>query len=178
MIYRHKNKFAFAIALAVGVTAAVAMFAEHSRAQLQTLPGQTPPTTGEQPPVVRVGTYNPQAAFEAHPAQEELMEAFNQVQTQMMQAQEAGDQQQMQQLQQGYEQKRNQIVERFQREVNEVLPVVAEAAGIKVVALQVVYSADDAQVRDLTPHLVGIFTQEEEQEEALPPTQHFPNLPN
>lgn len=175
MIQRHKNKFAFAIALAVGVTATVAMFAEHSQAQLQPQPGQTPPATANQPPAVQVGTYDPQAAFEAHPAQEELREAFEQVQAQMMQAQQNGDQEQMQQLQQGYEQKRNQIVERFQREVNQVLPVVAEASGIKVVALQVVYSAADAQVTDLTPHLVGVFSQEEEQQQVLPPTQQFPN---
>lgn len=171
MIRRHANKAFITMIVAVAVLVSVTIFTGPSRAQLQVFQEEAPPAdTRTSQVAVEVGTYTPAMAFEKHPAQQEVMEAFQIAQAQMQEAQQQGDQETIQQVQQQYEQKRAQIVEEFQRDVAKVLPEAAEAAGVKVVALQVVYTADDARVKDVTPHLINALNTEMEEKSPLPST--------
>ncbi len=108
---------------------------------------------------ITVGTYDQEAIFMQHPANQELQDFYQQVQQQM---QEAGQQdpQQAQQIRQQIETKRQEVIRDFQSSINEALPGVAEDAGVQVVALQVVYSADNIETTDLTEELTAAVAEE------------------
>ncbi len=111
-------------------------------------------------PAMKVGVYDQQALFDEYPGSEELMQYYQQIQPQMQEAQQAGDQQKMQQLQQATEQKRKEVIANFQNAVKQALPEVASNVGIKVVAIQVVYAADDVQTTNLTKPLAAAIAEE------------------
>lgn len=177
MIQRHANKLIVSMILVVAAVIGVTLFTGHSNAQLPPL-RQTPQAANNAPqPALEVGTYNANAAFDKHPARQEVLKAFQTAQAQIQQAQEQGDQEQLQAVQQQYEKQREQIIEAFQQDVNKALPAAAQAAGVKVVALQVVYTDDDVAVRDVTPQLVNALSAEtEQQQNALPPAP--PQMPS
>jgi len=102
-----------------------------------------------------VGVYQPQAVFNEHPVREEMIGELERVQLQMQQAQQAGDTQRIMELQSQMEQKQQEVVERFQQDLNRVMPRVAEEAGVKVVAVQVAYVADDVQTKDVTQQVIA-----------------------
>ncbi|MFW6170019.1 MAG: hypothetical protein ACODAD_05975, partial [Planctomycetota bacterium] len=99
---------------------------------------------------LQVGTYEAEAAFQAHPAQKGMQTALQQAQTQMQQAQQQGNQEMMQQIQQQFEQAREQAIQQFEQDVSRVLPNVAEDAGVQVVAVEVAYADDDVKTVDIT----------------------------
>ncbi len=136
--------------LFLGVATTVAMFAGSLSAQAQDAP-EKPQST------FQVGTYDPEAAFQQHPAQVELGEASQTAQAQMQAAQQEGDQQKLQQIQQQFEQTRGQVIEKFYRDVNQTMPTAAKAADVKVVAVEVSYTANDVETRDITPQLIAAF---------------------
>lgn len=115
---------------------------------------------------VIVGTYDTEVAFQEHPAYEELMKALTDAQTGMQEAQEEGNQEKSQQVQQRYDQIRTQIIEEFRRDVEEAVPEAAEQAGVKVVAIEVVYKDDDVRTKDITKNIVESFGDQEEPEEG------------
>lgn len=101
---------------------------------------------------ITVGTYDQEAVFQQHPANEELQAFYQEVQQQMQQAGQENPQQ-MQQIRQQVETKRQEAIQDFQTSVSEALPKVADEAGVQIVALQVMYSADGIQTADLTEEL-------------------------
>lgn len=121
-----------------------------------------------------VGTYNPQAVFERHPAQARLMEITETLQTAMQQAQQEGDAARMQQIQQEYEQEHTQAVEQFQRDVSRAVPVAAETAGVSVVAVEIVYAAADVQTRDITQQVVQVLDDYAGEEQDPPGVPQVP----
>ena len=112
------------------------------------------------PPAMKVGIYDQQALFEQYPGSQELMQFYQRVQQQMQEAVQNGDQQRIQQLQQSAEQKQKEVVDAFHEAVEEALPKVANEANVKVVALQVVYTADSVQETNLTRPLAAALNQE------------------
>jgi Skp family chaperone for outer membrane proteins len=147
MIQHRANKFLVGVGAVAGLVMVAVLVA-----------AQPPGYAAERPEsALKIGTYEPAAAFQAHPDQKGMMEALRTAQTQMQQAQQEKDQQKMQQIQKQYEQVRQQAVQKFQKDLSEVLPEVAKAAGVKVVATQVVYKAEGVQTVDLTPVLVKAF---------------------
>lgn len=145
------RSLAFPALLTAGlVLGAVVAVGPHTDAQAQQQDAE---------PAMKVGVYDQQALFQEYPGSEELMQYFQQIESDMQEARQAGDQEKMQQLQQATEQKRNEVVEKFQDAVQEALPQVAGEENVKVVAMQVVYTADDVQTTNLTEPLAAAITE-------------------
>lgn len=173
MSQHETNKFVLITGMIVGIAVTIVIFTGHLTARPQL--SQVPATeSNESKDVFKVGTYRPQAAFEKHPLHKKLMEKYTSLQTEIQGAQQEGDQQKVKQLQQKFEQHRTQIVEQFQSDVKEAFPEVAEETGIKVIALQIAYTANDVAMQDVTEHIVEIFTEKDEKESAEPQFQ-FPS---
>jgi len=109
---------------------------------------------------MQVGTYDQQALFQEYPGSDELTEFYRDLQQRMQQAQQEGNQQKLQELQQEAEAKRQQVLQGFQNAVKTAIPQVAEEADVQVVALQVVYAADDVEQADLTRPLAQAIAAE------------------
>jgi len=109
---------------------------------------------------VTVGVYDQQALFDQYPGSDELIQYYQDVQQQMQAAQQSGDQQKLQQLQQSIQQKRQEILTNFQQAVDEAVPEVARSVGVKVVAMEVIYTAEDVQTTNLTRSLADAIAEE------------------
>lgn len=96
-----------------------------------------------------IGTYDPQKVFQKHPRYKELVTAMMVVRK----AQEDGDQNTAMEAQRAFEQKRVEIGQEYQKDVSEVLPDAAEAAGVDAIAIQVPFTSEDTEPRDVTPTL-------------------------
>ncbi|MFO7975252.1 MAG: hypothetical protein R6V12_11520 [Candidatus Hydrogenedentota bacterium] len=158
MMRNNVKKVLLGVAMVVAAVTAISITAGHLRVQAQ-----------EAAPVIEIGTYNPQAAFEKHPAQTALMEIMETLQTDLQKAQEEGDSAKVQQIQQQYEQERAQAIEQFHNDINRIIPSAAQAAGVNVVALEIVYAAENVKTQDITPELINAFDDlggEEGQKEA------------
>lgn len=187
---RHTNaKLLFAAALTVGAVVGLVMVSAPMDAQ-----GQFPPAPpeddqpAEEPPAeqlppldeeqeteadmpgsqadLQVGTYDPQSVLEQHPAHEELWQAAQSTQSEMQKAQEQDDYEQVQQLQKQYQEKRNQILDDFEADIDNAIPEVAEDMGVQVVALEVVYTDDNIQTKDITSELVDELNDDQDQQGA------------
>ena len=174
MMSKHTNKLVLAITVIICIAVTIAIFTGPLTAQAQVPLGQASTAKSDGSKVAfKVGTYNPQTAFEQHPLQKKLMEKYNSLQAAIQEAQQEGDQQKAMQLQQQFEQQRTQIIEQFQQDVEKALPEAAEAADVKVIALEIAYTADDVKTQDVTAHIVETFTEKDENKSAEPQFQ-FP----
>lgn len=160
MIQNNTRRFFLGTAVATGIAVATLTLISQMTAQAQE-PGQDVPA--RQPKrseaALKIGTYDPETAFQSHPAQKKLMGARKTALEQMQQAKQQKNAEKVRQVQQQYEQARDQAVQQFDRDVTQALPKVARDAGIKVVAREVVYKADNVKTVDITPHLSRVFTQ-------------------
>lgn len=104
-----------------------------------------------------IGTYDAQSAFEQYPARTEMVQQIQQSQQKMQQAQQQGDQQTLMKLQQELEQLQQETIAAFYNDVEEALPQIAEKQGIKVIAMQVIYTSDDVKSSDVTQQIVKSF---------------------
>jgi hypothetical protein len=171
MIHRNTNKFVLLVVLAAGGLITAVMFTGQLNAQDQVPSLQNSPEQNSKEEVqFKVGTYDPQTAFSKHPAQKTLMDSYTSIQASIQKAQQEGDQQKVMQLEQQFEQQRNQIIEQFQQDVEKALPDAADKAGVKVIALEIAYTADDVAPEDVTSDIVETFTEEDG---GIPAGQQF-----
>ncbi|AQQ71824.1 hypothetical protein SMSP2_02203 [Limihaloglobus sulfuriphilus] len=167
MIHRNTNKFVMLAALAAGVLITAVMFTGQLNAQDQAPSWQNSSeqnSTSKESSII--GTYDPQAAFEQHPLQEKLMEFYASIQEETQKAQQQENQQKLRQLQQQFEQQRNQVIEQFHQDVEKALPEAAEAAGVKIIALEIAYTANDITPQDVTEQIVETFTEKDGEKTA------------
>lgn len=115
---------------------------------------------------VRVGVYNQEQVFQQYPAREELLKVYESAQADIQKAQQEGNQQRVQQLQQELQVKQQQIIQQFENDVEEALPDVAREANVHVVALEVVYTAEGVNTKDLTAEIAEGIGGEPEQVES------------
>ncbi|MFO7905040.1 MAG: hypothetical protein R6U98_20415 [Pirellulaceae bacterium] len=59
----------------------------------------------------------------------------------------------MQQIQQQFEQSRGQAIQQFEQDISQLLPEIADEAGVQVVAMEIVYKADNVKTIDITPRV-------------------------
>lgn len=122
---------------------------------------------------MRLGTYEPQRAFQQYHGMQDFNQQMQRLQQQAQEAQQQGDQQRMMQIQQEMQQLQNQVVEQFHSDVENVIPKVAENAGVQLVAIDIVYAADDlGEPHDLTDQLI-----QQVNEEAGVETEQEPDMP-
>lgn len=172
MMRNQTDKLIFGIALVVGAMMAVIASTGCLQAQAQDTPPETPEAAEQA--TIRIGIYDAEAAFQTHPAHTELEEATGRIQVQMQRAREAADQAQLLELQQEYKQKQEEAIASFQADVAKALPVAAQVAGVKVVALQVPYRTDDVEVEDITSRLIGVLNVVTAEQREGSATQEFP----
>lgn len=108
-----------------------------------------------------IGTYQPQAAFEAYPPREEMLKNMQQIQVQMQEAQQAQDAERTAALQQQAQQMQNATINRFYKDVERVLPDIAEESNLEVIALQVVYRDPGVAVQDVTAEVAEALQADE-----------------
>jgi hypothetical protein len=104
---------------------------------------------------ITIGTYKPQAAFEQSPDRAELMKVVQSLRQEMTTAQQAQDRQKMMAVQQKFQQAQQRITGAFEKKVRAALPDIAKTAGVKIIAVDVAYSADDVAVKDVTKQLIA-----------------------
>lgn len=177
MTQRNMNRTMYGIAAGISITTMLVMLAGYTSAQIQLPPGaaddaadksKAAEKTEKEKAALQVGTYDPQEVFRAHPAQDKLIDSIRSAQKEMQEAQEAGDQEKMQQIQQRAERNREQVIDRFQQDVADALPKVARSAKVKVVALEVVYAAEDVRTKNITPQLIDVFRDENKDADRVP----------
>jgi Skp family chaperone for outer membrane proteins len=118
--------------------------------------------------VAQVGTYDRQKAFRQYPGRKDLMDAFTSARSQMSKAQQEGNQKKIKEIQQNLQKKQTEIVKKFQKDVKKALPDVADKAKVKVVAVDVVYTADDVNTKDITSDIVKAIGGDPEKMNQLP----------
>ncbi len=189
MIRRNARTFLLGFALVAVFVVGIAMLTGDGSAQTEfpeefmfeeeaPTPEEEPLSPEEEPPApdaLQVGTYDPDVAFRRHPVQQTLQMALRTAQSEMARAQQAGDQMLMQQVQQQYERTANMAIQEFQQDVTRVLPEVAAEAGVKVIATDVVYSADDVHISDITPQVIDAMLEGLPDAPAPPMTPEFPS---
>ncbi|MFP4027755.1 MAG: hypothetical protein ACLFWL_08200 [Candidatus Brocadiia bacterium] len=118
-----------------------------------------------------VGIYEPQRAFQQYPGRAKLMKAYQSVQKDMAKAREEGDQQKTQQLQQQLQQKQEEVIEEFENKVEKALPTIARKEELKLVATEVVYTADNVETKDVTTAVMEAIGGGEEEKPRTVPRQ-------
>ncbi|MFP3937147.1 MAG: hypothetical protein ACLFVW_02305, partial [Phycisphaerae bacterium] len=101
-----------------------------------------------------IGTYDPAQAFQSSAGQKELEQKASDAQAQAEQAKQEGNEQKMMQISQQFQMDQQRIIQQFQSDVEQVMPEVAESEGVKVVAVEITYAAEDVQTKDVTEALV------------------------
>ena len=111
--------------------------------------------TGEADEAMIVGTYNPQQVAMQSGLQQKMQGEMAGLQQRMQAAQQEGDQAAMQQIQGEAGQIQERIVGEFESDLDEAMPGVAEEAGVKIIAVEVSYTADDIETKDVTNALIA-----------------------
>ncbi|MBD3297828.1 MAG: hypothetical protein GF341_04165 [candidate division Zixibacteria bacterium] len=153
MIRQNARTTIFASVLAVGLAL---LLAGPVQAQLLDQYDAKPVERNPDAPAL-VGTFDAQQVFQAHPGQQELMEAMQSAQMQLQQAQQTGDQMKMQQIQQEFQNTRNRVTSDFESKLTEIMPAVAKANGVKIAAAEVAYLGDEVGTTDLTADVISAF---------------------
>jgi len=104
---------------------------------------------------VRIGTYEPQLAFQQYHGMREFNQRNEELQREAQEAQQEGDQQRLMQIQQELQQLQGQVIEQFYNDVEQVIPKVAENAGVKIVAIEIAYADEKfGDPKDITEKLI------------------------
>lgn len=106
---------------------------------------------------LQVGVYNPQQVFEQYPGRQQMMENLASLQQEAEQAIQQENHQKLAELQAQAEQQQRRTVEQFQQDVQEVLPQVAQATGVQLVAMEIIYAAPDVEQQNLTQAIIEQF---------------------
>lgn len=117
---------------------------------------------------LRVATYQPQEAFQMY----HRTAAFQQEMQQLQADAEQMEPEEVAQLQERAQQMQQELIGQFEEDVEDAVSGIAEENGVKVVATEVVYSADRVEVADVTEEVVEEINdgaEEQNRENALPP---------
>ncbi len=159
-----KNIF-FGIAVVIGILTASHIFT-YAQVPIEPVePQQRDNQRGNEskssPAALNIGTYNTDEVYKEHPAQKQLEDTLQSARKQMQRAQEENDQQKMQQIQQEYQNAYQQAVKQVQQDISRVMPEAAKDAGVKVVAMTIVYKDDNVKTTDITPQLVKAIKEDQ-----------------
>jgi hypothetical protein len=157
----HQRTHRFNVAVLAAIAAVAVVFAGGSL---------TPAHAQDSSEQVVVGTFDQQEAIK--PYRDALRAAQQKIRQNMQQQMQGGGQgnqgnrrQAMQQAQQKMQQESQRIRERYQGDLEEVMPKVADAAGVDVIVPQVSYKRDSVQTKDITEQVIAQL------EEVAPKTQ-------
>lgn len=104
----------------------------------------------------QVGTYEPQAVFQNSPHSATLTERLAPLQQEAQQAAQEGDQQRAIEIQGRMQTIQNEVVQEFLSDVEAAIPNVAAEAGMKIVALDVVWVDPElGEPKDISNDLVA-----------------------
>ena len=102
-----------------------------------------------------IGTFDPQQVAEQTGIQQRMMKAMEGLQQRAETAQQTGDQQAMMAIQQEAMQIQEQIAGDFEKEMTDAMPKVAAKAGVHAIVMEVSYSSDEVEVKDVTAQLLA-----------------------
>lgn len=105
-----------------------------------------------------VGTYQPNEIAQAVGFQQKMMQKMEGLQARMQQAQQEGDQEAMQQIQTEAQQAQQEATDELLADIEAVMPRVAEQTGVRIVAVDVAYTAEDVTTKDITQDIVNAMS--------------------
>ena len=111
--------------------------------------------TGEADEALIVGTYNPQTVAMQSGLQQKMQAEMAGLQQRMQVAQQEGNQAAMQEIQGEAGQIQERLVGEFESDLDKAMPGVAEEAGVKIIAVEVSYTADEVETKDVTNALIA-----------------------
>jgi len=112
------------------------------------------PTAKAETGSITVGTYSPDQVAQQVGLEARMMQEFQGLEQRAAEAQQNGDQAAMQQIQADAQQIQERVVNEFQTALDAAMPTVAEATGVQIIAMEVGYTADGINTRDITAEMV------------------------
>ncbi len=106
-----------------------------------------------------IGTYEPQQVFDNYHRTVEFFEYLEQIQAEAMEAQQTGDQDRLMELEMQFQQRQQELMERFEAAVERTMPTVASDQNVQLIALEIVYSSDEIDEKDLTTEILEKLNQ-------------------
>jgi septum formation topological specificity factor MinE len=152
-------------ALTVGLVAVLLTVAGLAVAQQSNQRQQLGEAPSEGEPL-QIGTYQPQQVFRTYHGREAFMNQLQRWQEQMQSAQEAGDRQQIVDVRRQMEQRQQEVVQQFREDISQVMPEVAEQAGVDLVVVQVDFKQPAMRTQDVTDQVSAALSELAEEEEA------------
>lgn len=107
---------------------------------------------------IAVGVYQPQQIAQATGLQQQMMQQMQGLQQRAQVAQQEGDQAAMQQIQMEAQQIQEAATSDFIERLQAVLPGVAEAAGVQIIASDIGYAAPGVVTRDVTQAVIDAMS--------------------
>lgn len=102
-----------------------------------------------------VGTFDPQEVAMNTGLQEKMQGQMEGLRQRAQEAQQNSDQSAMQQIQMDAQKIQQEVIQEFEASMSEVMPAVAEAAGVKIIAQGVAYTAPGIETKDLTSEIIA-----------------------
>ncbi len=101
-----------------------------------------------------VGQVDLEKVFNEYSGTKDFNEGINEVQENLQNAQKEGDQQKIKEIQQDFQTKRSQLIETFYAEIEKASSRISERMNVEVVAAEVLYNTDKADVVDVSDELI------------------------
>ena len=115
---------------------------------------------------IRIGQLDMERIYNSYPGMQAFQAEIQGLQQDFQQAQEAGDQQRLMELQQEFQTKQDTFHSEFESDLNEATAAVGESENVHLIAAEVIYHADTAEVVDVSDAMIEEMNGEEVQ--ALP----------
>lgn len=126
---------------------------------------------------MRVGVYHPQQVFTSSKLGERMQRDFEEIHRELQSAQQEGDQQRMEQLQMRAQQAQQQLIASFEQNIERIIPRVAREEEVQLVAMEILYAAEEVETRDLTEAVVKHLDAAMADDPERPQEPQQPQLP-
>lgn len=115
---------------------------------------------------IRIGQLDIERIYNSYPGMQTFQAEIQGLQQDFQEAQEAGDQNKLMELQQEFQTKQDEFHAEFESDLSEATAAVGESENVHLIAAEVIYHADTAEVVDVSDAMIEEMNGEEVQ--ALP----------
>jgi Skp family chaperone for outer membrane proteins len=110
---------------------------------------------------IKIASFDPQLVFQQYHGLNELVALSQRLEAEAQQAQIDGNQQRLMELNNEMQQGQMRIVNQFQEDIDRIVPEIAKAHHIDLVALEVVYASDKfSEAQDITTQVIEALNAE------------------
>lgn len=116
---------------------------------------------------IRIGQFDMERIYNSYPGMQAFQMEIQSLQQDFQQAQEAGDQNRLMELQQDFQTKQEEFHAEFESDLNEATAAVGESENVHLIAAEVIYHADTAEVVDVSDAMIEEMNGEVEDTEPM-----------